>query len=48
MQNEYENSEYADIIAGLKVQLAEKRKDLKEEDGNFPHIQEVIDAHWND
>ena len=34
--------------ADLKKQLIEKRKELNEEDTNFPHIQEVIDAHWND
>lgn len=48
MQNEYNNPKYAEIIAKLKVELAEKRKELNEEDGNYPQIQEVIDAHWND
>lgn len=48
MKNEYANNEYKEIIADLKKQIKEKRKELKEEDNNFPHIQEVIDAHWND
>jgi len=48
MQNEYANSDYADIIEDLKKQLAQKRRELNEEDSNFPQIEEVIDAHWND
>ena len=48
MQNEYNNPEYRAIIADLKKQLEEKRKELSEEDIDFPHIQEVIDSHWND
>jgi arylsulfatase A-like enzyme len=48
MKNEYSNPDYAAIIAGMKNELAEKRKELNEEDTNFPHIQEVIDAHWDD
>ena len=32
----------------LRKQLAQKRKELNEEDTKFPHIQEVIDIHWND
>ncbi|MDX1285447.1 MAG: sulfatase-like hydrolase/transferase, partial [Draconibacterium sp.] len=48
MQNEYSNPEYTSIITDLKKQLAAKRKELNEEDSYFPHIQEVIDRHWND
>ncbi len=48
MQNEYSNIEYAEIIVDLKKQLAAKRAELNEEDINYPHIQEVIDAHWDD
>ncbi|MBT3383526.1 MAG: sulfatase [Prolixibacteraceae bacterium] len=48
MQNEYANPEYAKIIAQIKNELTEKRRELNEEDTNFPHIQEVIDAHWDD
>lgn len=48
MQNEYTNPEYAEIIAKMKIELVEKRKELNEEDTNYPHIQEVIDAHWDD
>jgi len=49
MNNAYNNPEYKDIISNLKEQLVAKRKELKEDDGEkYPHIQEVIDAHWND
>ena len=48
MNNLYQNSEYKDVIADLKDQLTQLRQDLNETDENYPHIQEVIDAHWND
>ncbi len=49
MNNLYTDPAYKDIIANLKDQLVEKRKELNEEDNeNFPHIQEVINKHWND
>jgi len=28
--------------------LAQKRKELNANDGKYPHIQKVIDEHWND
>ena len=49
MNNAYNDPAYKDIIKELKQQLKEKRKSLNEEDGSkFPHIQKVIDEHWND
>lgn len=49
MNNAYKNPAYKDIIANLKEQLIAKRKELNEEDGEkYPHIQKVIDKHWND
>ncbi|CDF79787.1 arylsulfatase [Formosa agariphila KMM 3901] len=49
MNNAYNDPKYAETIADLKLQLLVKRKELNEEDGDkFPHIQKVIDAHWND
>ncbi|MGY6648690.1 sulfatase family protein [Wenyingzhuangia sp. IMCC45574] len=49
MNNAYSNPKYKEIIWDLKNQLLAKRKELNEEDGEkFPHIQKVIDAHWND
>lgn len=49
MNNLYDNPKYKDIITNLKEQLQAKRAELNEDDGEkFPHIQKVIDAHWND
>ncbi|WP_010134005.1 sulfatase family protein [Ochrovirga pacifica] len=49
MNNAYNDPKYKGIIADLKEQLKAKRKELNEEDGDkYPHIQKVIDAHWND
>lgn len=49
MNNAYDDPAYKEIIEDLKVQLVAKRKELNEEDGDkFPHIQKVIDEHWND
>ena len=49
MNNAYNNSKYKEIIADLKLQLLKKRKELNEEDGEkYPHIQKIIDKHWND
>ncbi|WP_343328530.1 sulfatase [Polaribacter staleyi] len=49
MNNAYKDAKYKDIIADLKEQMIKKRKELNEEDGEkYPHIQKVIDEHWND
>ena len=48
MNNSYDNPAFKNIIEDLKEQLKAKRKELNEEDGEkFPHIQKVIDEHWN-
>nr|WP_262511296.1 sulfatase [Arenibacter echinorum] len=48
MNNAYNDPNYKDIIEDLKEQLITLREDLNETDVNYPHIQKVIDAHWND
>ncbi|MEX0289210.1 MAG: sulfatase [Flavobacteriaceae bacterium] len=48
MNNAYEDPAYSDIIADLKLQLADLREELNETDSNFPHIQKVIEEHWDD
>lgn len=49
LNNAYNDPAYKDIIADLKKQLIDKRAELNEEDGDkFPHIQKVINEHWND
>ncbi len=48
MNNAYNDPSYKAIITDLKQQLITLREDLNETDKNFPHIQKVIDAHWDD
>jgi len=48
MNNAYKDPEYKDIIKTLKQQLKDKRVALNEDDNaKFPHIQKIIDNHWN-
>jgi arylsulfatase A-like enzyme len=47
--NLYNNPEYKAVIKQLKRQLKQLRSDVKENDqSDYPHIQQVIDQHWND
>ena len=48
MNNVYSDPHYQKEIANLKIQLKELRINLNETDENFPHIQELIRAHWED
>ncbi|MFR9581898.1 MAG: sulfatase [Rikenellaceae bacterium] len=48
MRNEYNNPEYKDVIAKMKTRLLEVREELNETDEKYPHIQKIIDEHWND
>ncbi|GAG85322.1 unnamed protein product [marine sediment metagenome] len=48
MNNLYNNPEYVDIIMDLKQRLRKLREELNETDENFPHIQAIIDKHWDD
>jgi arylsulfatase A-like enzyme len=48
LHNVYNNPAYKDIIANLKQQLKKQREELNETDKNYPHIQKIIDKHWND
>ncbi|OWW24955.1 acetylglucosamine-6-sulfatase [Zobellia sp. OII3] len=48
MNNAYKDPAYAEVIADLKKELLRLREDLNETDEKYPHIQKVIDAHWND
>ena len=47
MDNRYGDPKYVEIISDLKSQLVEKRIKLNEEDNDYPHIQKVIDNHWD-
>ena len=48
MNNVYNDPAYASVQAKLKEQLAELRQNLDEEDEDYPHIQAVIEEHWDD
>lgn len=44
--NRYSDPSYKPIIESLKVELAELRKKLDEEDFDYPHIQKIIEDNW--
>lgn len=46
MDNRYHVESYRSTIRKLKGDLKKLRKELNEEDTDFPEIQAVIDAHW--
>ncbi|NJB35179.1 sulfatase [Croceivirga sp. JEA036] len=48
MNNAYKDPAYEEIINNLKKELIQVREDLDETDKNYPHIQKVIEEHWND
>jgi uncharacterized sulfatase len=48
LNNVYGQPEYKSVVADLKDQLVQLREELNETDANYPHIQKVIDEHWND
>ena len=48
MNDQYYDPEYSDIIDDLKRRLKAVREELNETDEQYPHIQEIIDKHWND
>ena len=47
LHNKYNDPAYKDVIAKLKAELKKQRKLYNETDVNFPHLQAVIDKHWN-
>ncbi|MCM4154739.1 sulfatase [Gramella sp. AN32] len=48
MDNAYDDPYYKEIISNLKIKLKDLRQELNETDKNYPHIQKVIDEHWDD
>lgn len=46
--NAYNDPKYKDVIAQMKAELLEQRQVYAETDANYPHIQAIIDKHWND
>jgi len=48
MNNLYGLPEYGEVIKELKHTLRVLREQLNETDSKYPHIQKIIDNHWND
>ena len=48
MNNLYNDPDYQGIIEDLKSRLETIRKELNETDEKYPHIQKIIDEHWDD
>jgi uncharacterized sulfatase len=48
LDNRYDDPRYEQVIADLKAELARQRAAYNEGDEDYPHIQAVIDAHWDD
>ena len=47
MHNRYGDPGYSRVIAGLKKRLKQLRSRLDETDDKYPHIQKIIEAHWD-
>lgn len=47
MHNLYDSPSHQEMIAGLKDELKKVRAELDETDEKYPHIQKVIDQHWD-
>lgn len=48
MNNLYGRPGYETLTADLKRQLRELRTELGDDDAAYPHIQEIVQAHWDD
>ena len=48
MNNVYADPKYTSVVKDLKTKLERVREELNETDEQYPHIQKVIDAHWDD
>lgn len=48
MRNVYADPAYREVTAELKRQLRQTREELNETDQDYPHLQRLIEAHWNE
>lgn len=48
LHNRYNDPAYKNVVAQLKAQLKKARQQYNETDENYPEIQKVVEAHWND
>ncbi len=47
IDNRYDDPEYREVIADLKMQLKDLRENLGEIDDQFPEIEKVIEENWD-
>lgn len=47
MDNKYGDEKYASIISDLKQRLKKLRAEVKEDDSQFPQIEEVVKEYWD-
>lgn len=47
-RNLYHDARYASVVNELKRTLKQQRQKYNETDTDYPHLQKIIDAHWND
>jgi arylsulfatase A-like enzyme len=47
LHNAIDDAQYQKTIADMKVELIRQRKLVKDTDENFPIIQDIMDANWN-
>ncbi|WAJ71266.1 sulfatase family protein [Catenovulum adriaticum] len=45
--NQYNNPDYAQVVAELKHELLRQREKYQETDVNFPHLDKIIKKHWH-
>jgi len=48
MKNLYGKPEHSETVKALKAKLKLLREELNETDAKYPHIQKIIEKHWND
>ena len=48
MKNLYGKPEHSETVKALKATLKALRAELNETDAKYPHIQKIIENHWND
>jgi N-acetylglucosamine-6-sulfatase len=48
MDNRYGEPQYAEIIADMKNRLKTEREELNETEAAYPHLQRLVEEHWND
>ncbi|MFC3120744.1 sulfatase family protein [Agaribacter flavus] len=48
LNNVYGEAKYAGVIEELKTELKRQRQAYNETDEHYPHLQAIIEKHWND